>query len=325
MARAAGVVSSVSLDHATPAAFYAHVPLRSEMYEIAVQLTKTNFDYFAGGGFAQPKGKNKDQQDVLEIAKSNGYKVVNKIDEIKALDKNSGKVIAINPVLDKDAALPYAIDNKAGNLALADYVKTLLLVAGFTRKAYAAILGVILSSLFACALSMVFGRLFKIHGAVMPWAESLLYSGYQHLNLTAIFLSSIYLACSGAILDLAIDISAAMEEIVEKKPGIPKQELIKSGFSIGRAVLGTQTTTLLLAYSGGFIAMMMVFMAQGTPILNILNLKYIAAEIMHTLIGCFGLILVAPLTALISGIMLSKTKHVPISNEEIIIQPEGIP
>ena len=66
------------------------------------------------------------------------------------------------------------------------------------------------------------------------------------------------------------------------------------------------TTTLLLAYSGGYIALFMVFMAQGTPIENILNLKYVSGEILHTIVGSFGMIMVAPLTAVLAGIFFTK-------------------
>lgn len=70
--------------------------------------------------------------------------------------------------------------------------------------------------------------------------------------------------------------------------------------------MGTMMTTLLLAYSGGYIGLLMVFMAQGTPIINILNLKYVSSEILHTLVGSFGLITVAPFTAVASGILLAE-------------------
>lgn len=176
---------------------------------------------------------------------------------------------------------------------------TLLLVAGFTKKAYCAILGAVSASLLTGMMAILFGDLFKIHGAVMPWSESLLYAGYQHLNLTLIYQAAIYLSCSGAILDLAIDISAAIEEIVDKKPSISRKEIWLSGMTIGRSVVGSQATTLLLAYMGSFIAVMMVYMAQGTPMLSILNSKSISSEILHTFVGCLGLVIVSPLTATI--------------------------
>ncbi|MEG1637450.1 MAG: YibE/F family protein, partial [Cellulosilyticaceae bacterium] len=124
-------------------------------------------------------------------------------------------------------------------------------------------------------------------------------AGFQDLNLTLIYQASIYLACSGAMVDLSIDISAAIEEVIDKKPDITRKEILLSGMNIGKSVVGTQATTLLLAYMGSFIAVMMVYMAQGTPLLNILNSKSIASEVLHTFVGCIGLVIVSPLTAVI--------------------------
>jgi len=117
-----GVISNVSLDHATPAAFYAKVPSRSNMYDIAVQLTQSGFDYFGGGGFAQPTGKNKDQPDVIGLAKAAGYTYINDPVAFRALTPAVGKVIAVNATLQDSAAMPYDMDRQSDDLALADYV-----------------------------------------------------------------------------------------------------------------------------------------------------------------------------------------------------------
>lgn len=143
----------------------------------------------------------------------------------------------------------------------------------------------------------------------MSNSESLIYSGYEHLNLTQIFMASIFIGASGAVMDLAVDITSAVQEVVLKKPDISKKEAILSGMTVGRAAMGTMTTTLLLAYSGGSIALLMVFMAQGTPLDNILNYKYISSEILDTLVGSFGLVTVAPFTALTSGLVLAGRKE----------------
>lgn len=185
-------------------------------------------------------------------------------------------------------------------------IVTLILVAGFTKKAYCAILGSTCASFVTCLMAIVFGNMFNIHGSVMNWSESLLYAGFDHLNLTLIYQASIYLACSGAIVDLSIDISAAIEEVVDKKPDILSKDILRSGMNIGRSVVGSQTTTLLLAYMGSFIAVMMVYMAQGTPMMNILNTKSIASEILQTFVGCIGLVIVSPLTASICSIVYKK-------------------
>lgn len=183
---------------------------------------------------------------------------------------------------------------------------TLILVGGFTKKAYCAILGSVLASLATCVLAIVFGNMFDIHGSIMQWSESLLYAGYQNLDLTLIYQAGIYLSCSGAILDLAIDISASIDELVDKKPDISKKEILFSGMTIGKSIVGSQTTTLLLAYMGSFIAVMMVYMAQGTPLLSILNTKFISSEILHTFVGCIGLVIVSPLTSIICSYVYKK-------------------
>jgi uncharacterized membrane protein len=187
-------------------------------------------------------------------------------------------------------------------------VTTLFLVSGINKKSLVAIFGSLSGSFLTCVLAILFGNLFKIHGAVMPFSESLLYSGYTDLRLSDIFIASIFIASSGAVMDLAMDITASVHEICEKRPDISTKEAIKSGITVGRSVLGTMTTTLLLAYSGGYVAMFMVFMAQGTPIANILNLNYVSSEILHTLVGSFGLVTVAPLTAILSGVLFTKYK-----------------
>ncbi|MGN0356679.1 MAG: YibE/F family protein [Blautia sp.] len=182
-------------------------------------------------------------------------------------------------------------------------------VYGFDKKTVTASLGALLGIITTCILGIIFTDLFRINGAVMPDSESLLYSGFQHLNLTAIFTSSIFIGASGAMMDLSVDITSAIQEVVEKKPDISWKEAAKSGMNVGRAAMGTMTTTLLLAYSGGYITLMMVFMAQGTPVDHILNYKYVAAEVLDTIAGSFGLVTVAPFTALVGGLFLTVRKE----------------
>ena len=191
---------------------------------------------------------------------------------------------------------------------LVTLVLTLLIIAlvyGFDRRCFSAVSGAFLGVLVTCVLGILFTDLFQIHGAVMAYSESLLYAGYQDLNLTQIFMASIFIGSSGAVMDLSVDITSAVHEVVEKRPDISRWEAVRSGMNVGRAAMGTMTTTLLLAYSGGYIALLMVFMAQGTPIWNILNYKYVASEIVHTIVGSFGLVTVAPFTALTSGFLLA--------------------
>lgn len=151
---------------------------------------------------------------------------------------------------------------------------------------------------------ILFTKALKIHGAIMADSESLLYSGYERLNLTEIFMASIFIGASGAMMDLAVDITSGICEVARKNPGIGRWELVGSGMRIGQAAMGTMTTTLLLAYAGSCLTQFMVFMAQGTPVVNILNYKYIASEILQTLAGSFALVTVAPFTAVAGGLLL---------------------
>lgn len=199
---------------------------------------------------------------------------------------------------------------------------TLFLVGGLTRRATTAFVGTMGGVALTSLLSVVVTKALHIHGAVRPFTETLLYSGYGNLDLTRLFMAGIFLASSGAVMDLAMDIAAAMDEVREHNPGISRLALVRSGISVGRHVLGTMTTTLLLAYFSGYAAMLMTFIAQGVPALNILNMVYIASELANTLAGSFGLVLVAPLTAVAGGLILAERAGLAGRNLEVLGQEE---
>lgn len=184
----------------------------------------------------------------------------------------------------------------------------LALVYGFDKKLLSSFCGAMSGIVFAMVLSIICTSSFHIHGAVMANSESLLYSGFQDLNLTQIFMASVCVGASGSVMDLSVDITSAVSEVVRNCPGISRKEAIKSGLTVARAAMGTMTTTLLLAYSGTCIATLMTFMAQGTPVYNILNNNIVAAEIINTIAGSFGLAMTAPLTAVIAGTVLAKSQ-----------------
>lgn len=179
----------------------------------------------------------------------------------------------------------------------------IFLVGGLNRRAMAAFLGAQLGIVATCLLALAFAGPFRLSGAVIPFSETLLYSGHAHLNLTRIFLAAIFIACSGAVMDLAMDVATSLEEVVMAHPGIDFPQALASGLRVGRVVVGTMTTTLLLAYSGGYITLLMLFMAQNIPMVSILNMNLVAAEVMTTLIGSIGLVLVAPFTALTGALL----------------------
>lgn len=180
-------------------------------------------------------------------------------------------------------------------------------VAGFTKKALSAFLGSVSGIIIPVILAYIFGSLMKIQGLSAPYAATLMMRGYTHLDLQGIFYSAILIGASGACMDIAMDVAASMDEIHIKRPDISRKELVKSGFNIGRAVVGTMTTTLLLAYSGSYLTLMMLFRVSETSLIRLLNMKVFTSEVMRILIGSMALLLVAPITAVIAGYIL---KHV---------------
>ena len=190
-------------------------------------------------------------------------------------------------------------------------VVTLPMVSGVNRRSLAAISGALLSIAMTLLLSLLTTAILRIHGSVLEGSESLLYSGFMTLDLTSLFTGVVCLSAGGAIMDLSIDVSAAMWEVKEHSQSISVKELFKSAMEVGRAGVGTQITTLLLAYMGSYLTVMMVYMAQATPIPNIFTSKAIAAEILQTLVGAMGIVMVTPLTALM-GILLFKGRAVPV-------------
>lgn len=139
-----GIVSSVSIDHATPATFYAHQPIRNLYYNISLDLSNSGFNYFAGGGFKHPDGdpdtsvKNsmsnfgmgasetveEKKPNTVDVAESRGYTVINTVKRFNKLKKGDDKIIAIAPKLGGGSALPYSIDQKNGaDISLAEFTE----------------------------------------------------------------------------------------------------------------------------------------------------------------------------------------------------------
>jgi len=186
------------------------------------------------------------------------------------------------------------------------------LVAGWTRKGAAAFVGAMLGVVVSLGLADFFAAVMHVNGATMPFVQTLLYSGYVDLDLADVFTGAVILASSGAVMDLAMDIASTVDEVARHRPELTRRALFLSGLRVGRSVVGTMTTTLLLAYSGGYLTLLMVFAAQGTHPLDFINSTLVSAEIVKTLVGSFGLVLVAPFTALVSAAVYGQ--HSPFNS-----------
>lgn len=117
-----GVVSTVNLNHATPAAFYAHQASRGSYYEIGQELVDSGFEYFAGGGLLKPTGSDKDKTSIYDLAAQAGYTVVNTQAGAEAVTASQGKVLLIDEHLADSDAMAYDNDRPANDWGLRDYV-----------------------------------------------------------------------------------------------------------------------------------------------------------------------------------------------------------
>jgi alkaline phosphatase len=117
-----GILTTVSIDHATPAVFYAHQPDRDMYFEIGLELTLSDFDYFAGGGFITPEDTLGEKLvNLVDLARENGYNVINTRADFEKLAPGAGKTLVQSPRLAGEASLPFYLDMDPVDLTLADY------------------------------------------------------------------------------------------------------------------------------------------------------------------------------------------------------------
>lgn len=185
-------------------------------------------------------------------------------------------------------------------------------VAGFSKLAVSAIVGSLLGTVFTLLLSLLFANILKLDGTTLPFLTPILSQSSLQLAPRGIYLAMTFIGASGALTDLGMDIAASCREVQAHAPKISRRALRQAGINVGRTVIGTMTTTLVMAYSGNFLTMLMYYQGQDTPLQDILSYRFIAAELMNLLVGAFGLIAVAPLTAAVCGWLYTRKPGQPI-------------
>lgn len=121
--KSVGILTTVTLNHATPAAFYANEESRSSYYDIGLQMADSNFDFFAGGSLKDRTGENEDQKDLYDVMKEKGYNVVDTKADAEKVNAKSKKTYIVSEELQDDGAMPYQIDKKKDSQGLDDMVK----------------------------------------------------------------------------------------------------------------------------------------------------------------------------------------------------------
>lgn len=185
-------------------------------------------------------------------------------------------------------------------------VMTVIIVNGINKKSLASIAGCFGGVLVAAALSVIMKNAMHINGYLNNdslYLESLLPGGQK--DLVAVLFSAIIIGAVGAVMDVSMSLSSALYELAESVKDISFKQLVKSGFAIGRDMMGTMANTLILAYIGSSLSFILVLIAYNSSFLGLLNNQIIAFEIMQALTGSIGILCGIPLTTFIASALYS--------------------
>jgi uncharacterized membrane protein len=180
-------------------------------------------------------------------------------------------------------------------LASLSTVLTIFLVGGVNRKTVAAVIGTVSGVLAAGYLAWYFGERALLTGYSDETAQMLGYT-VNAVNFKGLLFSGIIMGALGAIMDIAVSIASTINELKQSNPQIGFQELIGSGFRVGRDAIGTMVNTLILAYVGGSFPLLMLYQMYRTPFGQIVNSDATATEIVRMLAGSIGLWAAVPAT-----------------------------
>jgi len=185
---------------------------------------------------------------------------------------------------------------------------TMFLVAGFNLKAISAMAGTFGGVIIAGIIALIVSKSSNLTGLGTSEAQMLLYSNHDTpFNIHGILFASILLGTLGAVMDVCMSIASAINEITDANPLMSTMELFKSGMNIGKDVMGTMVNTLILAYVGTSVFLILIFMVNNTSLIDILNLDLVATEVVRALAGTIGLICAIPITASVSSILEKKS------------------
>ncbi len=177
---------------------------------------------------------------------------------------------------------------------------TLILVSGWQRKTWGAILGIVGGATFAGLLAFFFGKAASLTGLGSQEAQMLGYIRDYKLNFQGILFSSMLFGALGAVMDVGMSIASAIEEVHNANPIATPKELFSAGMNVGRDIMGTMSNTLILAYTGGSLPLLLILVGYQPSFLKVINLDLISSEIVRALTGSLGLFIAIPLTAAFS-------------------------
>lgn len=185
-------------------------------------------------------------------------------------------------------------------------IVSFIIIAGIKKKSIAAMIGTSGGIICAGIVALIFGILAKLSGG----QEEAMYLSMNSQNIAFDFkdllFSGIVIASLGAAMDVGMSIASALDELKQKNPNMLAKDLFKSGMNIGADVIGTMTNTLILAYVGGALNTVLLFMVNNVPLGEILNIEMIATDVISALAASIGVIFSVPITALAYAILNNK-------------------
>lgn len=186
-------------------------------------------------------------------------------------------------------------------------VFTMLMISGWTKKTLSAVIGTTCGVAAAGAAATIFGRFAGISGYNVPDIETLNYvAQYTPIRIGGLLFAGIIISSLGAVMDVGMSMSSAIQEIYEANPKVGKKKLFMSGIQVGRDMMGTMTNTLILAYVGGAITTLIINYAYNLSYNQLLNSYNIGIEIMQGLSGSLGVVLTVPITAAVAVELLYR-------------------
>ena len=181
-------------------------------------------------------------------------------------------------------------------------VISFLLIGGIQSKTVAAFLGSMVGVILAAAIAMVAGKLCHVSGFQMEDAENLYYIKFDTaLKVRGLFICGVLIASIGAVMDVAMSVSSAVNELHVVNPTLTVRELFRSGMTIGRDAMGTMANTLILAFAGTSLNMIILLYSYGVTFTQLMNTDYVAVEIIQSIAGSLGIVFTVPAAAIISA------------------------
>lgn len=186
-------------------------------------------------------------------------------------------------------------------------VMTLCIVSGFTIKTLCAGIGCICGVICSGLIVLIMDKFLNMTGMLEEESMYLLQLYPDNpINLKAIIFAMIIVGAVGAVMDVAMSISSSLYELRIKSPAISSKELMKSGFTIGRDMMGTMANTLVLAYIGSSLTCVLLLVSYNANIGQVINKEIIVAEILQALAGSLGILLTLPLTSAVCSVIYKE-------------------